>query len=296
VTDAEGAEASGQEEAPSHAAFDTDSEMDFPQQVGEPQAPLPTIPLPTTCPSTKVVAPSPCEQAAWGDLGQWGGGARITFLSAMDPVAAHAFAMAQCDAWLRVAEVHGAMAGAGQGSFGEAREEETASAGAAGDARRDDASWTTVIIRNLPIDYTRDMVKELLDAEGFAAKYDFVYFPVDFKTSGGLGYAFVNMTRHEDAVALRGHLSGFSKWAFKSRKVVEVAWSVPYQGLKAHIKRYQNSSVMHPDVDDIFKPAVFRHGRREEFPAPTKNIHPPRLRYHKPSAATRWVEQRTDAV
>merc|ERR1719461_2657977 len=58
---------------------------------------------------------------------------------------------------------------------------------------------TTLMLRNLPLDYTRDMLLQLLDKEGFAGKYDFIYLPVDFKTRAGLGYAFLNMVRATDA-------------------------------------------------------------------------------------------------
>merc|ERR1719362_2511002 len=105
-------------------------------------------------------------------------------------------------------------------------------------------SRTTLMLRNLPLDYTRDMLLHLLDMEGFAGKYDFVYLPVDFKTSFGLGYAFLNMVSPTDAVLLRTRLDGFNSWAVPSGKVCTVAWSAPLQGLEAHIERYRNSAVM----------------------------------------------------
>merc|ERR1740120_413238 len=68
------------------------------------------------------------------------------------------------------------------------------------DARVPDHERTTIMLRNIPNDYTRDMLLELLDSEGLASLYDFVYLPSDFKRWQGLGYAFVNMVSHEDAV------------------------------------------------------------------------------------------------
>merc|ERR1740123_2226645 len=44
-----------------------------------------------------------------------------------------------------------------------------------------DGERTTVMLRNLPNDYTRDMLLALLDKEGFQGKYNFVYLPMDFK-------------------------------------------------------------------------------------------------------------------
>lgn len=52
---------------------------------------------------------------------------------------------------------------------------------------------TTVMLRNLPNNYTREMFLEMLDSEGFRGSYDFVYLPCDFHRKANLGYAFVNM-------------------------------------------------------------------------------------------------------
>ena len=51
---------------------------------------------------------------------------------------------------------------------------------------------TTVMLRNMPNNYSRTMLLELLDAEGFAGQYDFLYLPMDFQSRASLGYAFIN--------------------------------------------------------------------------------------------------------
>lgn len=134
---------------------------------------------------------------------------------------------------------------------------------------------TTLMLRNLPNDYSRSMLLSLLDEQGFAGKYDFVYLPIDFASGAGVGYAFINMVSHQDAEHFRVHFTGFTSWAFPSRKVSEVAWSNPNQGLAVHIERYRNSTVMHPSVCDEYKPALFANGVRVPFPPPTRIIKAP---------------------
>jgi len=136
---------------------------------------------------------------------------------------------------------------------------------------------TTLMLRNLPNDYNRSMLLSLLDEEGFAGKYDFVYLPVDFASGAGVGYSFINMTSHQDAEHFRVCFTGFTRWAFPSRKVAEVAWSNPNQGLAVHIERYRNSTVMHPSVCDEYKPALFANGVQVPFPSPTRIIKSPQL-------------------
>lgn len=137
---------------------------------------------------------------------------------------------------------------------------------------------TTVMLRNLPNNYTRAMLLRLLDEEGFAGEYDFVYLPMDFKTHASLGYAFVNLTSTEQATLFWKKFEGFNKWVVSSQKVCSVSWSCPYQGLNAHIERYRNSPVMHEDVPDEYKPMVFHNSVRGVFPAPTKKLKAPRMR------------------
>merc|ERR1719210_2156522 len=106
---------------------------------------------------------------------------------------------------------------------------------------------TTVMMRNLPNKYSRDMLLELLDSQGFNGCYDLVYLPIDFRTGIGFGYAFINLITAQDATRFRVHFQGFAAWdaVAGSSKICEVSWSDAVQGLHAHIERYRNSPVMH---------------------------------------------------
>jgi hypothetical protein len=139
-------------------------------------------------------------------------------------------------------------------------------------------SFTTIMLRNLPNNYSRAMLLKLIDAEGFGSQYDFIYLPMDFKSHASLGYAFVNLVDPEQATRFFKTFEGFHRWVVPSQKVCSVNWSHPYQGLEAHIERYRNSPVMHEDVPDEYKPMVFQAGERIGFPPPTKKLKVPRMR------------------
>jgi len=145
-----------------------------------------------------------------------------------------------------------------------------ATGGAAGLKKKD--MRTTLMLCNLPNDYDRDIFLDMLDGECLAGEYDFVYFPVDFHTGSGLGYAFVNFTSHEEALRAWKLFDGFKDWSLPSTKVCEVRWSTPVQGFKANVQRYRNSPLMHHKVPDWYKPMVFSNGVRTEYPAPKKPI------------------------
>jgi len=138
--------------------------------------------------------------------------------------------------------------------------------------------YTTVMLRNLPNNYSRTMLLKLIDIEGFGGQYDFIYLPMDFKSHASLGYAFVNLVEPEQATAFFETFEGFHRWVVPSQKVCSVNWSHPYQGLESHIDRYRNSPVMHEDVPDDYKPMVFHNGERIVFPPPTKKLKVPRMR------------------
>jgi len=122
------------------------------------------------------------------------------------------------------------------------------------------------MMRDIPNSYSSSRLIQLFDDAGFLGTYDFVYLPVDFRTNMSLGYAFVNFVSSSAAQEFMLFFHGFSNWHFSSPKVCKVFWSAPNQGLEEHVERYRNSPVMHENVPDDFKPALFTAGKRIPFP------------------------------
>lgn len=137
---------------------------------------------------------------------------------------------------------------------------------------------TTVMLRNVPNNYTRDLLLTMLDCEGFAGLYDFIYMPIDFKSQACLGYAFVNLSDPSVVPLFWSTFNGYARWVLPSRKVCSVSWSAPHQGLQEHVDRYRNSPVMHASVPDMYKPVLFENGVRVQFPEPSKAPRAPRVR------------------
>jgi len=144
------------------------------------------------------------------------------------------------------------------------------------DKRSKGQPQTTVMLRNIPNEFTRDLLLEVLDENGLRCCYDFVYLPHDFKKKTAAGFAFVNFTTNANAEAAFTVLQSFSKWkTMQSVNVLEVTWAHPLQGLDAHVDRFKNSSIMHADVPDEYKPVIFENGLRVDFPAPTQKLRLP---------------------
>jgi RNA recognition motif-containing protein len=113
-----------------------------------------------------------------------------------------------------------------------------------------------------------------MDEHSFQGTYNLVYVPVDLNSGSGFGYAFINFSEAAFAEEFIDRLNGFKV----SEHICEVTWSSAHQGLDAHVRRYRNSPVMHPDVPDALKPAIFEAGERVPFPPPTKKLRAPKLR------------------
>jgi hypothetical protein len=146
---------------------------------------------------------------------------------------------------------------------------------------------TTIMMRNIPNNYTREMLLDLIKKSDLMTSIDLIYLPIDFQTEVGLGYAFINLVAEDRVDAFRKSFQGFSEWEVASQKVCEVVWSNPLQGLQTHIDRYRNSPVMHESVPDTYRPVLFSRGERVPFPEPTKRIRAPRLRRPGPRKSTK---------
>jgi len=134
------------------------------------------------------------------------------------------------------------------------------------------------MFRNLPDDFTREDIVELLEHEGFSSQYDYVYVPLHFSNGTSFGYAFINLVSGMAAARFRSHFEGFSRWPVPCNKVGCVGWGDCLQGLDEQVERYRNSRIMHESVPDELKPAIYRKGVRMPFPPPTKQLRPPRKR------------------
>lgn len=133
-------------------------------------------------------------------------------------------------------------------------------------------NYTTVMLRNIPNKYTREMLIDQLNQD-YCGQYDFMYLPIDFKNKCNVGYGFINFRTTEacenfvhqfHGVDVRRCLPGLN-----SRKVVEVT-PARVQGCSENVRRLRNSPVMnqladHPD----WMPLLFNDfGEQEPFPLP----------------------------
>ncbi|KAI6677671.1 hypothetical protein NL676_038467 [Syzygium grande] len=142
---------------------------------------------------------------------------------------------------------------------------------------------TTVMIRNIPNKYTRELVVDFLDkhcqmenqkaeAEGDDAvisAYDFVYLPLDLRRKANLGYAFVNFTSPR-AVWKFKVATNNQRWElFYSSKIRQIA-TAKYQGKEALMRHFENT-VFACDSDD-FLPITFSPPRDGSGKAVTQEV------------------------
>jgi hypothetical protein len=139
-------------------------------------------------------------------------------------------------------------------------------------------NFTTVMFRNIPNKYTREMLVKQLE-ENLKGHFDFVYLPIDFKNKCNVGYAFINFRSIQacesfvngfNGVEVRKCLSGLN-----SRKVTEVT-PARVQGFEDNVQRLRNSPVMRELAHhQEWMPLIFdENGDQLQFPVPERPLEP----------------------
>mmetsp|Transcript_107729 Transcript_107729/g.197844 ORF Transcript_107729/g.197844 Transcript_107729/m.197844 type:complete len:398 (+) Transcript_107729:2-1195(+) len=107
----------------------------------------------------------------------------------------------------------------------------------------DDSTYTTIMLRNIPNKYTRQMLIDQLHRAGFKGDIDYMYLPTDFANRCNVGYCFVNFrtalgrqrfTGAFDGVAAQSCLPGFN--SYKVCQVTRAKW----QGREENVRRLRS--------------------------------------------------------
>jgi len=126
--------------------------------------------------------------------------------------------------------------------------------------------YTTVMLRNIPNRYTRDMLIERVDVS-YKGQYDFVYLPVDFNSKCNVGYAFVNFCTADSAAAFTQEFHGKRTKTvlpgFSSAKVCEVSYA-RVQGRDANMENLRDERFVEKLAErPEWQPLFFDDGGKE---------------------------------
>ena len=128
---------------------------------------------------------------------------------------------------------------------------------------------TTVMIRNIPIKYTDEILNEALVE--FHGKYDCLYLPYDFEKNGNKGYAFINFVNPLHILYFYEKFNG-KKWVhFESSKICELNCA-HFQGvneIQKHAKNFKDlkkSCFNSSKEDNIIVPSKYLLKLKKRFP------------------------------
>jgi len=146
-----------------------------------------------------------------------------------------------------------------------------------------DGKRTTIVLRRLPMTWTREDLVCFLASRGFYGCFDFAYLPINFKKGRSFGFALVNFVTATDA---QQALTAFDGLAL-GQQLVQAEWSEAIQGRLALVEKYRNSAVMHEDVGECHLPLLLCHGHVVPFPKPTQPVHSPADQVQLPTKTER---------
>ena len=128
---------------------------------------------------------------------------------------------------------------------------------------------TTVMIRNIPIKYTDEILNEALVE--FHGKYDCLYMPYDYEKNGNKGYAFINFVNPLHILYFYEKFNG-KKWVhFESSKICELNCA-HFQGIneiQKHAKNFKDlkkSCFNSSKEDNMVIPSKYLLKLKKRFP------------------------------
>ncbi|XP_042752343.1 protein terminal ear1 [Lactuca sativa] len=143
-----------------------------------------------------------------------------------------------------------------------------------------DENSTSIMIRNIPNNYTRELLVKLLedhckqenkkDENVVRSAFDFVYLPVDFKYRLNAGYAFVNFTTPDAAWRFQKSIKGKGWDLFQSKKIADVA-RAKIQGKDALVRNFERMQLQSPSSE--YLPVWFDPPRDGSMPSSTMKMH-----------------------
>ncbi|KAE8662573.1 Xylulose kinase-1 isoform 1 [Hibiscus syriacus] len=154
---------------------------------------------------------------------------------------------------------------------------------------RDDGKETTVMIKNIPNRYTREMLKDFLDQhcmdmnrkygvaddEPSFSAFDFLYLPIDFTTKSNKGYAFVNFTNPRAARRFLDACHDELWNCFQSTKIREI-YCAKLQGMEELVGHFERMGFPCEEFQPVrFYPARDGSKQRVEEALVGRLIHSP---------------------
>jgi|Transcript_101276 hypothetical protein len=130
------------------------------------------------------------------------------------------------------------------------------------------AGMTTVMLRNIPNRYSREMLVQRLN-NGYEKQYDFVYLPIDFNSKCNVGYAFINFLSPPMAQKFMNEFHGQNCKhvlpGFSSHKIVEVTFA-RVQGREQNLENLKDEKFMTKlSEQPEWQPLVWENGVEVPF-------------------------------
>lgn len=133
---------------------------------------------------------------------------------------------------------------------------------------------TSIMLRCIPKDYTRDDILDLLTRYGFINDINFFYLPANFKRlkTAGNHYCFINFRFPDDASEFKSFFTGLAFSETNPEEKCYVEWRNPIQGFGSHFDRYQNSFRTRDPHLSYFRPTLMKNGKEIPFPEPWEKV------------------------